>query len=572
MAHGDDWDIWPGGAIMIFPDGMLLGLFAAISLLSAAAGVILVGAIQRKVPSTPGGRRGGGVPAAATHGAGVMVRPHRYRFRDGVLVSALEPDDAFLQWPTAPDNAMRDLTEALAELHPDLPERIAAAGRGDSFMLLGQDASGALLVEGRAASGTLDITVIPVGALSEAPLQDPRPLTAVQQDADTMRQGADLIGALVWKQDHEGRVVWANPAYRALVDTAAYPDGPDLPRAFGAQLEPPPLEATLRRCQIEGADPASKTWYEVAATRLPDGTHLFAAQPADRLVAAEDALREFVQTLSKTFATLPTGLAVFDRKRELVMFNPALVAISGLEPGFLSARPPLRAFLDRLRDRQRMPEPRDYRTWREEIARLEQGAAEGRYHELWTLPGGDSLRVTGHPHPDGAIAFLFDDISQEMVLTRQFRSELELDRTILNDVGAAFVVFDRDGRVTRSNAAYREMFGLRLSEDGDVTETITEAAARWQDRVAVSRLWGEIRLFVRHEVDRGAWAEMVPAATGPGVHCRVAPLAGGLTIVWFVSSEADRSDPFATSVWPDVPSRAAVERQTDDVDHKAGVA
>jgi PAS domain-containing protein len=564
------------GPDMTLPDGVLLGLFAAISLLSAALGVLLVGALQRVPGRGRAGRRLDAPMAGATRG--VVVRPHRYVFRGGALVSPIDPDDVFLHRETDRDAAFGDLAKALAALHPDLPDRIAAlAQRCESFLVFGQHWSGALLVEGRADAGSLVIAVVPVTALSQTAPEEPRPMTAVQQDADRLRHGAELVGTLVWQQDPEGRVTWANASYRALADLPAAgaegdPAGMHVPPVFGDQLEPPPLEATLRRCQVQGAQPSSGAWYEVSAIRLGDGACLFAAQPVDRLVAAEDALREFVQTLSKTFATLPTGLAVFDRKRELVMFNPALVAISGLEPGFLSNRPSLRAFLDRLRDRQRMPEPRDYRTWREEIARLEQGAAEGRYHELWTLPGGDSLRVTGHPHPDGAIAFLFDDISQEMVLTRQFRSDLELDRSILNDVGAAFVVFDRDGRVTRANASYRSMFGLRSSEQGEITETLTDAAARWQEKVAPARLWGDIRMFVRHEVDRAAWAEMVPAASGPGVHCRVAPLAGGLTIIWFLSSEADRSDPFATSVWPDVPSRAAVETRTLPDDRKEGVA
>jgi PAS domain-containing protein len=562
---------------MTLPDGMLLGLFAAISLLSAAIGVLLAGGLQRQLRARHAGRsRALAVPPDGASRS-IVARPHRYVFREGLLVSDVAAHDVFLPRETSPDEALSDLTASLAELHPDLPDRISAAvSRGESFLLFGQHWSGALLVEGRTEADTVVLSVVPVASLSSAPQQDPRPLTAVQEDVDALRQGTALVGTLVWKQDGDGAVTWANPAYRALADLPAGEDGArtDLavPQIFGDQLSPPPPEATLRRCQVQGATGASSTWYEVSTLRLADGACLFGAQPVDRLVAAEAGLREFVQTLSKTFATLPTGLAVFDRKRELVMFNPALVAISGLEPGFLSSRPPLRAFLDSLRDRQRMPEPRDYRSWREEIARLERGAAEGRYHELWTLPGGDSLRVTGHPHPDGAIAFLFDDISQEMVLTRQFRSDLELDRAILNDVGAAFVVFDRDGRVTRTNAAYRQMFGLRTSPDGEVTETMTDAAARWQTKVAPSRLWGEIRMFVRHEVDRAAWAEMVSAEDGEGVHCRVAPLAGGLTIVWFLSSEADRSDPFATSVWPDVPSRAAVEVQSVAADREEGVA
>jgi PAS domain-containing protein len=172
---------------------------------------------------------------------------------------------------------------------------------------------------------------------------------------------------------------------------------------------------------------------------------MFSARAIDKLVTAETSLRDFVQTLSKTFATLPVGLAVFDRGRELVLFNPALISVTMLEAAFLTRRPTLRAFLDQLREARRMPEPRDYRSWREEIALLEQGAEQDRYHEIWTLPSGETLRVTGRPHPNRAIAFVFEDISQEVSLTRKFRTELDLDRCILDDIPAGMIVFDLDG-------------------------------------------------------------------------------------------------------------------------------
>ena len=42
---------------------------------------------------------------------------------------------------------------------------------------------------------------------------------------------------------------------------------------------------------------------------------------------AETALRGFMQTLAKTFAHLPTGLAIFDQHRQLALFNPALAPL-----------------------------------------------------------------------------------------------------------------------------------------------------------------------------------------------------------------------------------------------------
>jgi hypothetical protein len=59
------------------------------------------------------------------------------------------------------------------------------------------------------------------------------------------------------------------------------------------------------------------------------------------IVRAQQAQKNFVQTLTKTFATLAIGLAIFDRNRQLMLFNPALIDLPALPADFLSARPNL---------------------------------------------------------------------------------------------------------------------------------------------------------------------------------------------------------------------------------------
>ena len=108
---------------------------------------------------------------------------------------------------------------------------------------------------------------------------------------------------------------------------------------------------------------------------------------------------------------------MFDAKRGLSLFNPALTDLTALPVDFLSARPTLHAFIDRLREARRMPEPRDWRSWRERITALEAASTEGTYLETWNLPAGQTWRVSGRPHPDGAIALMFEDITAEISLT-----------------------------------------------------------------------------------------------------------------------------------------------------------
>ena len=123
-------------------------------------------------------------------------------------------------------------------------------------------------------------------------------------------------------------------------------------------------------------------WFDLICQQEGDLQLIFAI-PADVAVHAETALRDFLQTLTKTFAQLPIGLAIFDRQRQLQLFNPALLDLTGLPADFLSLRPSFLAVLDALRDRNMLPEPKDYRGWRRQIVDMENAAASGLYEETW---------------------------------------------------------------------------------------------------------------------------------------------------------------------------------------------
>ena len=92
------------------------------------------------------------------------------------------------------------------------------------------------------------------------------------------------------------------------------------------------------------------------------------------------------------------------------------------------------------------------------LTKLEDQAVDGSFCETWSLPSGVTFRVTGRPHPDGAIAFLFEDISAEMSLTRRFNAEIELSHAALDGLDEAILLVNTSGVVAFSNDAYREMW------------------------------------------------------------------------------------------------------------------
>ena len=386
---------------------------------------------------------------------------------------------------------------------------------------------------------------------------------ALQERLDALSRTLDAAPMPVWRETAAGRVIWANRSYLNL--TGAQEGGDDLPQLFEALPRPPREVANengksgpdlIRRAPARAeaiangeTPPGERLWFE-CHSKWQDDTVLTYALPAQQIVRAEASLREFVQTLTKTFAQLTTGLAIFDRHRRLAVFNPALTDLSTLPPQFLSARPTLTAFLDSLREAQRMPEPRDYRSWRSAIAALEQDAEEGTYQETWSLPGGQTLKVTGRPHPDGALAFLFEDITSEIALTRRFRSELELGQSIADSLDEAIVVFSRTGLVLMSNEAHARLWdqdpGAMLAEIG-----ATEVIAHWQSRCRPSPVWGELRDFLQAETERAEWDGELRMRDGTALVCRFVPIAGGATLVTF--QQAERLS--TRKVWATLPAR-----------------
>lgn len=390
-------------------------------------------------------------------------------------------------------------------------------------------------------SGLARITLSDPEAEGQGRMVDALSLRAMEDELEGLRETADAMPVLAWRQDARGEVGWANRAYLlqsgALTGDAEDPCLWPLPRLFdlgpGSVPIPPdgaPPAARRMRLDLPGRD--KPLWFDCHSLETASGALNFAL-PADATVRAETALREFVQTLTKTFAHLPIGLAIFDRQRQLALFNPALVDLTTLGADFLSGRPTLFSFLDRLREARMIPEPKDYRSWRQQMTELEKAASTGHYQDIWTLPSGLTYQVTGRPHPDGAVALLLEDISAEVSLTRRFRSDLELGQAVVDSLPEAIAVFSPAGVLVLSNAAYARMWGTdpatTLGEVGAI-----ESMRLWQSGSLPSPIWADARDFISSIGPRADWTGEAALRTGQRIACRFQAIAGGATLAGFL--------------------------------------
>lgn len=354
---------------------------------------------------------------------------------------------------------------------------------------------------------------------------------AMQGELDLLRHAVSQAPLAIWQAAEDGSILWANRQYLEVSGSSnSWP-----PVATFSDLEPHPLETVSAPKRLKNA--ADDAWYDIQTSAFGP-TQVGFAVSADAEVSAESARKNFIQTLSKTFAHLSVGLVIFNQDRQLVLFNPALTDLLSLPVDFLSSRPTLFSFLDRLRDLRLIPEPKNYQSWRSQIAEVESAASDGSYQENWSLPDGRTYRVTGRPHPNGAIAFQIEDISPEIALTRSFRSELDLNQSVLDALAYGIAVFSTDGILSLSNAAYAEIWGVDPATTlGEISAG--EALEHWKLATNGHPFWDDVDRYLFHGRGDEPISELLTMRDRTRLAVKVQNLPGGAHLVSFRPNASD---------------------------------
>lgn len=373
-------------------------------------------------------------------------------------------------------------------------------------------------------------------------IHEPLELEAIEAEIQALRAIAETSPQPIWEEE-DGVITWANAAYLRLANDLGHPKHAWPPiRIFNELTVPSSVEPNIReRVAAYKVESTSCRWFDVTSAIREDRCMRFATD-IDPLVQAEQSQKNFVHTLSRIFAELSVGLAVFDKNRQLMIFNPALSDLTGLSFNFLSSQPDIQALLDRLRENRIFPEPRNYRSWRETVSHLETSAIDGTYCENWDLPDGRIFRVTGRPHPNGAIAFIWEDVSSEIASSRKFREKIETAQTVLDQLPEAVAVFDQSGELNLTNAAYRRLWYGEPDYFVD-RESIFESVRHWQSKCEENPHWNLVRDAIFQTSATNFDPVQIKLQTGRRLECRITLLKNGKSMVKFRSKLRDTPRP-----------------------------
>jgi signal transduction histidine kinase len=210
---------------------------------------------------------------------------------------------------------------------------------------------------------------------------------------------------------------------------------------------------------------------------------------------ARTELARHIESQRELADRMTAGTAQFDADRTLSFFNRPFAAMSQIEVEWLSERPEFDRVIERMRDRQRVPETRDFPAWTAE-RRGWFTSAEEVIEEEWMLPNGDHLRVVAQPLPDGGLRLFVEDRTEQLRLASARDTLLRVRAATFDNLFEAISVFASDGRLYLWNRRFIDDWELDeewLSTHPRVDELVPAMARKLVNPTAAAQIREMVR-------------------------------------------------------------------------------
>ena len=403
--------------------------------------------------------------------------------------------------PTTPE-FLSDLSAIDGGLSPEGLDRLTTgvraaqrSGRAFDLALSPVGSSRRLLFSGAPASRTFApsggalVWVTDATALQSRLDEAGERLASLDRSYRALSAVIDQAPFAIWHRDQAGGLRLVNRAYVEAVQG----ENPEAVVAAGTEL----LDRTGGESPGEVAERALNTGRAVVRTlpatvgrdrRMVQVTDVplgelgvagFAFDVADREEAIA-SVRRFSDAQRTMLDRLSAGVIQFAPNRSLSFANQPFCRIFALDGATASVGTSFDRLMDSMREAGRLPPARDFPAFKAE----RRGWFQARQpdEESWHLDDGTHLRVVPQPLPDGALLVVFEDRTEEVRLAGDRDTLLQVRAATFDNLFEAIAVISSAGRMTLSNARYRELMGLAddaLAEPPRLDEHLRGVANRF---------------------------------------------------------------------------------------------
>jgi signal transduction histidine kinase len=234
---------------------------------------------------------------------------------------------------------------------------------------------------------------------------------------------------------------------------------------------------------------------QIVNVPLPTGAVAGFGIDVQELEDARFDLARHIQSQRELADRMTAGAAQFDAERNLSFFNIPFAAMGHLEAEWLSEKPEFDQVIECMRDNNRLPETRDFPSWKEE-RRAWFTSAEELIDEDWMLPNGDHFRIVAQPLPDGGLRLFFEDRTEQVRLASARDTLLRVRAATFDNLFEAISVFASDGRLYLWNRRFSQVWDLDeewLADHPRVDELVPAIARKLVNPTAAAQIREMVR-------------------------------------------------------------------------------
>lgn len=461
----------------------------------------------------------------------------------------LDMPDRLTDWLglTARPRFLGELGGEGAGLSPDdlaaLAANVAAtqrAGRGFSMALRPQGSARALLLRGERAPSeghAPDAVIVWVFDATESQGE----IMRMEGDLERLSSAFDALTGLIevaplpmWYRGPDLRLAMVNSAYVEAVEAAGADEvvarGIELVEAagLGGPLAGAAAARDSGRMQ-QNAVPATiggqRRMLRVYDVPLATGGVAGFAVDIEELEQARGGIKRFAEAQRTMLDRLSSGVAQFAADRTLVFCNEAFRRLFAMRREWIADRPEFDRVLERMREANRLPEVRDFPSWKAE--RREWFTATGAVEENWHLAAGQHLRLLAQPLPDGGLLLIFEDRTEQVQLASARDTLLRVRTATFDNLFEALGVFAGDGRLQLWNTRFARIWGFGdefLASHPRVDVLAERAAAQLRNPRRASLIGDLVRAATVERQQRGG---RVSFADGRHFEFAAVPLPDG---------------------------------------------
>lgn len=258
----------------------------------------------------------------------------------------------------------------------------------------------------------------------------------------------------IWCKSNNGEMLFFNAALENLCNEFGKNEIFDTLGEMGTN------DSNLKKMYIKNSLRNSIRFHQL--TSIDEQSHIGYAINLNEHEEVEKRVKNLALTLEKVMELSVNAIVIVNAQGRVNNFNHGFANLFELDFDWLNSRPYYSQVLDKMREKGKLPEMRDYKEFKDKQLKLLSEIVPS--FDYWYLLSEQTIKYAVIPIDARSTLFMFNDVSEELKSERMHNTLVTSIREVMELYPYPTIIFGPEGRVKLCNSAAYEYFDIATSE------------------------------------------------------------------------------------------------------------